>query len=393
MRILVIGAGPMGIAAAIGAADRGCDVTVLERDEAGASLRTWGPVRFFSPLHMNVSPRMRELLGDAFPDPEALLTGAEYADRVLAPLVAREPLLGRVRTGCTVVAIGRRGLTRSDFAGHPLRAERPFRVITQNDEVFEADVVLDASGGLRLPRAFGIGGLPARGEATLARRPIRTLGALAAARQDLGGRRILVVGDGHSAVNAIAMLADLAGEEPSTRVIWAVRSANRRPCDEVLNDPLPERRDIVARANALAEAPPGFLTVEGKAMIESVAQNNGHVVVSLTGGRVAEADFIAAFTGYRPDGSFLSELTVETSPVTEGGARLYRAISNVTDCLSVPQVSPADLQSGESGFFFVGSRSYGRSNGFLLKTGLAQLETILASLPVAESSSRRGDVR
>ncbi len=58
-RVLVIGAGPMGIAAAVGAADRGADVTVLERGEVGASLRTWGPTRFFSPLHMNLSARMR----------------------------------------------------------------------------------------------------------------------------------------------------------------------------------------------------------------------------------------------------------------------------------------------------------------------------------------------
>ncbi|HKR64312.1 MAG TPA: FAD-dependent oxidoreductase, partial [Thermoanaerobaculia bacterium] len=380
MRVLVIGAGPMGIAAAIGASDRGHDVTVLEREEVGASLRTWGPARFFSPLRMNVSPRMRALLGDAMPDADALLTGDEYVDRVLVPLVQREPLRGRVRTGCEVVAIGRRGLTRSDYAGHPLRAERPFRVLTRRDEVFEADVILDASGGLRVPRAIGIGGLPARGESTLARLPIRTLGGLSAARSSLLGRRIFVLGDGHSAANAIALLAEIAEEEPSTRVIWAMRSANRRPCEEVLNDPLPERRDVVARANALAETPPEFLRVERKAMIESVAQNNGHVVVSLTGGRTAEADVLAAFTGYRPDSAFLTELTVETSPVTEGGARLYRAISNITDCLSVPQVAPIDLQSGEPNYFFVGSRSYGRSNGFLLQTGLAQLETILESL-------------
>jgi thioredoxin reductase len=380
MRVLVIGAGPMGIAAAIGAADRGHDVTVLERDEAGASLRTWGPTRFFSPLHMNVSSRMRELLGDAMPDPDALLTGDEYADRVLVPLTERAPLAGRVRTGHSVVAIGRRGLTRADYAGHPLRAERPFRVVCADDEVFEADVVLDASGGLVVPRAFGIGGLPARGESRLARRPIRTLGELGARREELRGKCVLVVGDGHSAANAIGMLEDVASEDPSTRVFWAVRTPNRRPCAEVVNDPLPERQSVVTRANALAETPPKFLRVERRAMVESVAQYNGHVVVALTGGRILEADFIAAFTGYRPDGGFLSELIVETSPVTEGGARLYRAISCITDCLSVPAVAPDDLQSGEPGFFFVGSRSYGRSNGFLLKTGLAQLEVILDSL-------------
>jgi len=380
MRVLVIGAGPMGIAAAIGAADRGHDVTVLERGEIGASLRTWGATRFFSPLHMNLSPRMRELLGGDLPDAGALLTGSEYADRVLVPLCARPPLAGRVKTGYGVVAVGRRGLTRTDYAGHPLRAERPFRVLCENEETFEAEVVLDASGGLTVPRPIGPGGLPARGESRLARRPIRTLGDLFANRAAIAGRRILVVGDGHSAANAIGVLDDLAREHPATRVTWAVRAANRRPCEEVPNDPLPERAAVVARANALAEAPPPFLTMERRAMIDSIAQTNGHATITLTGNRSVEADFIAAFTGYRPDGAFLSELAVEISPVTEGGARLYRAISCITDCLSVPQVKPADLASGEPGFWFVGSRAYGRSRTFLLQSGFAQLETVLASL-------------
>jgi threonine dehydrogenase-like Zn-dependent dehydrogenase len=380
MRVLVIGAGPMGIAAAIGAADRGADVTVLERGEAGASLRTWGATRFFSPLHMNVSARMREILGDAMGDRDALLTGDEYADRVLLPLVEREPLRGRVHSGHAVVAVGRRGLTRTDYAGHPLRAERPFRVLCDNDAIFEADIVLDASGGLALPRPMGVGGLPPRGESRLARPPIRTLGELTSRIDDLRGKRVFILGDGHSAANAIGVLAALAGEAPSTRIVWATRAANRRPCEEVSNDPLPERRAVVDFANALAEQPPDFLRVERRAMIESVAQNNGHVVVTLTGGRTVDADAIAAFTGYRPDGAFLSELTVETSPVTEGGARLYRAISSITDCLSVPAVTPEDLQSGEPGYYFIGSRSYGRSNGFLLRTGLMQLDVILGAL-------------
>ncbi|HYC58994.1 MAG TPA: FAD-dependent oxidoreductase [Thermoanaerobaculia bacterium] len=380
MRVLVIGAGPMGIAAAIGAADRGAEVTVLERGEVGASLRTWGPTRFFSPLHMNLSPRMREILGDAMPDPDALLTGEEYVDRVLLPLVEREPLRGRVLTGHAVVAVGRKGLTRTDYAGHPLRAERPFRILCENDQTFEADVVFDASGGLLLPRPMGVGGLPPRGETRLSRRPIRTLGELASQLENVRGKRVLVLGDGHSAANAIGVLAALANETPSTRIVWATRAANRRPCEEVPNDPLPERRAVVDLANALAENPPEFLRMERRAMIDAVVQNNGHVDITLTGGRTVQVDAIAAFTGYRPDAGFLSELTVETSPVTEGGARVYRAISTITDCLSVPAVAPADLQSGEPGFYFVGSRSYGRSNGFLLRTGLAQLETILSVL-------------
>ena len=371
-RVIVIGAGPMGIAAAIGARDRGLDVVVLERDDVGASLRTWGATRFFSPLHMNVSPRMRELLGDAMPDPNALLTGPEYVDFVLTPLVERERL--RVHTLHNVIAIGRRGLTRTDYAGHPLRAERPFRVVCDNDAVFDAEIVLDASGGLVVPRAIGAGGLPARGESRLSHAPIRTLGELMS--RDLRGKRVLVVGDGHSAANAIGWLEDVE----DVHVTWAIRTPNLRPCEEVPNDPLPERRAVVERANALAASPPPFLRLERRAMIESVAQNNGYFAVTLTGGRTIQTDCIAAFTGYKPESGYLSELTVEVSPVTEGGARLYRAISNITDCLTIPKVSPRDLGSGEENFYFVGSRAYGRSRSFLLQTGLAQLEIMLDDL-------------
>lgn len=374
-RVVVVGAGPIGIAAAIGACDRGFDVTVLERGEVGASLRTWGATRFFSPLAMNLSPRMRELLGESMPPDDVLLTGAEYVSCVLLPLVERPPLLGRVRTNARVVAIGRRGLTRSDYAGHPLRAERPFRILLDNDEQLEAEIVLDASGGLVVPRPIGSGGLPARGESTLARTPLRTLGELQSRTEELRGKRVLLLGDGHSAANAIAVLESLGAQ-----VIWAVRGPNQRPCEEVANDPLPERANVVAKANALAATPPPWLRMERRAMIDAVAQQNGHVVVTLSGGRVVEADAIAGFTGYRPDGSFLSEVAVETSPVTEGSARLYRAISNITDCLTIPRVKPEDLASGEPNFYFIGSRSYGRSKSFLLQTGLVQLETVLDAL-------------
>jgi thioredoxin reductase len=379
MRVAVIGAGPMGIAAAIGAVDRGHDVTVLERDSVGASLLGWGPVRFFSPFRMNVSPRMRELLGSSAPADDALLTGPDYVERVLLPLADSPILRGRIRTATRVVALGRRGLTRADYAGHPLRAERPFRIACHDDSRIEADAILDASGGYILPRAMGAGGLPVPGEQRLRNTPLRTLGALHTALPQLRGKRVLLVGDGHSAANALQWLSAL-GAEYGTSIVWAVRGANRRPCQEVASDPLPERQAVVARANALAEKPPSYLRVERKAMVESLVPQQESALVTLSGGREFAVDAIAAFTGYRPDASFLTELTVETSPVSEGGARLHRAIATITDCLSVPTVTPEALESGEPGFYFVGSRSYGRSNTFLLATGLAQLEVILGAL-------------
>lgn len=352
-RLVVVGAGPIGLAAAIGAQDRGFDVTVLEAGEVGASLRSWGATKFFTPLSMNTTPRMCEIVSGV--DPDALMTGPEYADRILRPLADRYP----VRTTTRVVSISRKGLTRTDYAGHPLRGEKPFRIATSDGDLLEADAVLDATGNTATPLPFC-----ARPTSTKA---IRTLGELDARKHELRGRRVLVVGHGHSAANALLVLREAGAE-----ITWAVRTANRNPCEEIANDPLPERQRVVAAANALAQS----VRVERRASIESIDDTT----VQLTGGRSVEADVIVAMTGYRPANDFTSELALETSPVSEGGARLYRAISKITDCLCVPTLAKEDFASGEPNYFFVGARAYGRSRTFLLQTGFAQVETILESL-------------
>jgi thioredoxin reductase len=335
----------MGIAAALGARERGHEVTVLEAGEVGAALRRWGPTRFFTPLRMN------------FPgcDSDALLTGPQFVDDVLLPAAA--PL--HVRTHTRVVSIARRGLTRTDYAGHPLRAERPFRILTDGDDVVEADVVLDATGNTAHPLPY-----TTRGRVDA----IRTLGELDARSGELRGRRVLLVGNGHSAANAVIALRDAGAE-----VTWAVRTANRNPIEEIANDPLPERARVAALANELASQG----RCERRAMVESVARSNGHIDVALTGNRRLEVDAVVALTGYRPASDYANELALEISPVSEGGARLYRAISKITDCLCVPQVAKEDFATGEPGYFFIGARAYGRSRTFLLQTGLRQLETIL----------------
>jgi hypothetical protein len=191
---------------------------------------------------------------------------------------------------------------------------------------------------------------------------------------------VLLVGHGHSAAHALLELEAVHGTDRDTRVIWAVRSPNLRPCVEVASDPLPERQRVVGQANQLAARAPEWLRVERRAQVEAMASDGGALGVTLSGGRSVAADAVIALTGYRPNLSFLSELTLDIAPATEGAARLSRALSNVTDCLSVPSVSPADLASGEPDFHLIGAKSYGRSRTFLLMTGYAQLESILDGL-------------
>jgi thioredoxin reductase len=380
LRLAVIGAGPVGLEAALGALERGFDVTVLERDQVGASLRRWGSTRLFSPFAMNVSARVKTALGSGCPADDALLTGPEMAERVLEPLARLPALAGRVRTGHRVVAVGRARTIRRDLPGHPMRAERPFRLLVEaaaGEQVLEADAVLDASGVHGQPAALGSGGIPAPGERMLNGEIIRHLGALESALPRLAGRDVLLVGHGHSAANALALLA---ATEPRPRVTWAVRCPNRRPCVEVADDPLAERQRVTAAANDLAAEPPSFLKVERRAAVESLRRDRGRVAAALGGGRGGVFDAVVGLTGYRPDLSFLGELALEVSPSGEGAARLTRALSNVTDCLSVPSIGARDLESGEPRFHLVGAKSYGRLPTFLLRTGLQQLETILDAL-------------
>ncbi len=382
--MIVIGAGPMGLEAALLCVARGFDVTVLEAEEVGASLARWGPTRAFSPLAMNLSVRARALAQstEGGLDDGAILTGPELVARVLVPLSRSAPLLGRVRERHAVVSVGRARMRRDELAGHPLRGERAFVVLVETPEgerTFEADAVLDASGVYGQPLWLGAGGVPAAGERPLGARVVRRLGELHARLDALRGKRVLLVGHGHSAAHAAVLLADGA-----TSLIWAVRAANARPVADVASDPLPERAATVARANAIAAAPPANVKIERRAHVEAIARDGEALVVTLTpAGTTARrvvVDEIVALTGFRPDTSIAGELAVELSAATEGAGRLSRAIAEVTDCLAVPAVSAEDLASGEPGFALVGHKSYGRSRAFLLQTGLRQLETIVASL-------------
>ncbi len=390
-RAVVIGAGPMGFETALRARDRGFDVTMLEAGRVGENIRQWQHVRFFSPFGMNISLRVRQALPGKLPSDDAILTGGEFVEAVLQPLSCLPELEGKIHCGQRVVSVARAVLGKMGLPGHPLRQERPFRILTEDFEgrerIFEADLVFDASGVYGQPNWAGTAGMSALGERAPGNRIVRHLNDFDGKEfERYAGKSVLLIGHGHSSAHTSLALSNILKREPSTRITWAVRTDRAKPILEIPDDPLPERARIANAANALAQNPPANFKILRRTTLEAILENGSQqdpVKVKLKIWRnheVLEVDEIIALTGYRPNLKMLRELTAEFSGVSEGIAGLYRALTNITDCLAKIEINPKDLQTSEPNFFVVGMKSYGRNAGFLLKSGVEQLEAIFSLL-------------
>ncbi len=319
--LAIIGAGPIGLEAALAALDRGFDVHVFERGEPGAHPLAWGHVRMFTPWRASVGPATRAHLaagGWVEPAPEEFPTGLELAERLLHPAAALPELKDRVHRYAQVVHVSRRGALRGEWTGDPVRRERPFRLLVRDaggrESFIHAFSVLDASGTYGAPNRAGTGGIPARGELYLAPQmsyhPDDVLG-LGRARH--AGKRTLVIGGGTSAATSVAALATLADQEPGTLAVWATREPLAALLPERTDDPLPARRALAARARELARGAHAAVTHVGGVEVEGFEFNSAthRYRVQLVRGDevvVEEVDRVLVNTGSHADGAMTREL-------------------------------------------------------------------------------------
>lgn len=258
VHILIVGAGPIGLEAALQALESGHEVSVIEAGpEVGHNVRSWGHVTLFSPWELNVSAaglRALEASGTAAPDPEVCPTGNEFVDEYLEPLRAYLESRVRFHFETDVVAIARGHLRKGNHVGDGGRAGVPFRVLTEGperDAFIVADAVLDCSGVLDLPNFVGAGGIPAIGEAELDDRIHRYIPDLDYSdRETFAHQRTLVVGSGMSAATSLRDLLAVQAESPKTSILWVPSSAV--PYARVADDRLPERDALAALGNAIA---------------------------------------------------------------------------------------------------------------------------------------------
>jgi thioredoxin reductase len=378
--VAVIGGGPVGLAAAAQLLKRGATPIVLEAGPTvGASVLEWGHVRIFSPWKYDIDPAARELLmatGWAEPDGEAYPTGRELVDAYLAPL--GRALGDRVRLGHRVTAVTRLGFDKMKTEG---RESAPFALTVatpQGEEQILARAVVDASGTYGVPNPLGASGVLARGEAAAAARIHYGIAdPLGRDRARYEGKRVLVVGSGHSAFDVLIDLAELQ----ATPITWLVR----RPFADAKyggaeNDALPARGALGTRMRGLVDR--GAVT-QVVLRIAALRTTPDGVYVS-DGARERELgpfDEIVATTGSRPDLAPLRELRVKLDDILEAPPALAPLIDpNVHSCGTVPPHGVRELSHPEKDFYIVGMKSYGRAPTFLMLTGYEQVRSIASAL-------------
>ncbi|MFE6040867.1 NAD(P)-binding domain-containing protein [Streptomyces sp. NPDC056452] len=392
---VVIGAGPIGLAAAAHLLGRGIEPLVLEAGpHAGSAVREWSHVRLFSTWSELVDPAAAKLLaptGWAAPDASGYPSGGDWAEQYLQPLA--DVLGDRVRYGARVGGVSRLGRDRVVDAA---RDEQPFTVhVTRADgaeERITARAVIDASGTWHTPGPIGADGLPALGERAAAERISYRVPDLddPAVRARYAGRRTAVVGSGASAFTALAQLARLAKEAPGTHALWILRRGiGGSTFGGGEADQLPARGALGLAAKAAvddghADAVTGFRT------LATERTGGGLVLVAEDGRRLDPVDEVIALTGFRPDTDLLSELRLDLDERLQAPAALAPLIDpNQHSCGTVYPHGVKELSHPEKGIHVVGMKSYGRAPTFLAMTGYEQVRSIAASLAGDRDAAER----
>lgn len=376
-RIAIIGAGPIGIEAALYARFLGYDVDLFEVGRPAEHVWQRGHWRWYTPWGENVSPLgVAALRGqDDQWQPlaaDTLATGRELVERYWRPLAESDLVIDHLHLHTEVCAVARPHLAKHELPNDPARGDEDFLLLTRDhsgtDKVFTADAVLDCSGVLRAHRWSGPGGMPAGGEMRWASdieyAAIDPLEATTIERY--AGRRVLLIGAGHTAAQNALSLRQL--QDPP-HITWITRreplASSTGPIEHVANDPLVERNRLAQLANALVNEASGVQHWPGTQLAGVTRDSNGVFTCELLGNHAGniEVDCIVASVGYRPQHALAAELQLQWCPATE----------------ALPQVE-TQIVTTEPNYYILGAKSYGRRTDFTLSDGLRQIRQVFAIL-------------
>jgi hypothetical protein len=282
-RLIIVGAGPIGLEAALRGMREGYDVTVLERGSIGQGVLSWGHVRFFTPFGMN-STQLGRSIASAERDEDAILSGEQFCQQYLIPIARSQELAGRVLENHEVIAVSRAAYGKSKRIGRPDRSESPFRILTRcphEEKIIEADLLFDCTGFISQHNFIGAGGIPCPGELALPANAYNIPNINGDSAAQFAGKHTLVVGSGYSAATSVRLLSKLTKTHSDTQIVWVTRGNRPLPIPELSADLLPERIQLTKAANQLAVQPDTCVKWLAGGQIQNIAKDGEQYLIEL----------------------------------------------------------------------------------------------------------------
>lgn len=388
-QVVVIGAGPVGIAAAAQILERGLTPIVLEKGEsAGAAMLEWGHVKVFTPWKYLVDGAVERLLkkaGWVYPEKDAMPTGRDIVERYLVPAATQTRLKDVIAYEAEVRAVAKTNLSKSSSANRESTGYSVhYRLPDGEQKIVYADAVIDASGTWSSPNPIGLDGLPVPGEEEnrdLIRYGIPDVSS--ADRAEYEGLRTLVLGGGHSAINVVLDLLKVQENSSNTKVFWGLRTNNlEKLLGGGLNDQLPARGELGLAAKRAIDS--GSLALLAPVQVHSITREDNTMRVHVSVGgeeQFIHVDKIIVSAGFRPDLHILRELRLDLDEIVEAPSTLAPLIDpNVHSCGTVKPHGVEELRHFDQNFFIVGMKAYGRAPTFLMLTGYEQFAQLWRNL-------------
>ncbi|PAF16672.1 NAD(P)-binding domain-containing protein [Terribacillus saccharophilus] len=381
--VVIIGAGPVGLAAAAHLVEYGLTFVILEKGESvGSNILEWGHVQLFSPWEYNTNQAATKLLSETewqHPDKDKLPTGQELVNEYLKPLSQLQVMQEKIRFNSEVVAVTKDG---ADKLKSDNRNERAFVVHHKNGNKFEkvrASAIIDASGTWQNPNPPYTDGVWL--DSSIRDSVYTNIPAVQQQLEVFKDKHTVVIGSGHSALNTLLNLAELKENHPSTKISWILRRESPVSAfggEE--QDQLAARGALGSSAHKLVEQ--GVIDVFAPFNVEAIDYDGSkYTLSSKEGNIISSVNEIVVNTGARPDFSFLREVRYVIDPIVESTPALAPLIDpNLHSCGTVRPHGEEELKHPEKNFYFAGVKSYGRAPTFLLATGYEQVRSIVASI-------------
>jgi hypothetical protein len=230
--VAVLGAGPVGVEAALYARFLGYYVVLIDARRVGSRLIRWGNqslnVKFGEATSsLGLAALEAQEQSDGLPAADEVVTCREYVEKYLLPLAKSDLIQECVHINSPVVSISRAHWPKGYPQSIEERSEDEFRILMDSrirgEFTQSVDVVIDCTGDGRLPAGIGPGGGQAIGQ--LANRDHCLLGVRDMFDKDRDkflGKRTILFGCSPAACYNAVQFAELAKDRDDTLLTWVI---------------------------------------------------------------------------------------------------------------------------------------------------------------------------